>query len=190
MAYTESNMLALGVEAPDFILPDTVSGKDLHLRDITGEMATVIMFLCNHCPFVKYINSKLSEVAAEYSKKGIGFIGISSNDVENYPEDSPEKMKEVAKKEGYTFPYLYDESQGVARAYHAACTPEFYIFDRDMRLVYRGQMDDSRPGNDIPVTGSDLTAALDALLQGEYVSENQKPGGGCNIKWKKSMDPN
>ncbi len=190
MAYTESTMLPLGIEAPDFRLPDVVSGEKMTIEDVKGDMATVIAFICNHCPFVHHINPKFSELAKKYQKLGIGFAAISSNDVKNYPEDSPEKMVEVAKKEGYSFPYLYDETQVVARSYHAACTPEFYVFNRKMRLVYRGQMDDSRPGNDIEVTGKDLKSALDSLLRGEHVSTNQKPGGGCNIKWKKDMDPN
>jgi peroxiredoxin len=187
MAYTESSMLPLGTKAPDFKLHDTVSGKPLTLKDVTGERGVVIMFICNHCPFVKHINAAITEIARTYSKKGIGFVGISSNDVSNYPDDSPEKMKEVAKNEGYTFPYLYDESQTVARSYQAECTPEFYLFDRDLYLVYRGQMDNSRPGNDITPTGEDLTTAMDNLLRGRPIDPNQRPGGGCNIKWKPEM---
>lgn len=190
MAYTESTMLPLGIEAPDFKLTDVVSGKKMSFEDIEGEMATVVAFICNHCPYVKHINPVFTATAAKFKDLGVGFVAISSNDVEHYPQDSPEKMAEVAKKEGYTFPYLYDDTQVVARSYHAVCTPEFYVFDRNRRLVYRGQLDDSRPGNDIEVSGEDLIGALDALLRGEHVSTNQKPGGGCNIKWKKDMDPN
>lgn len=189
MAYTESTMLPLGTKAPDFRLPDVVSGKTLGLKDVKGSKATVVMFICNHCPFVKYINPKMSEIASNYQKREVGFVGISSNDAENYEQDSPEKMKQVAEKEGYSFPYLYDESQNVARAYHAACTPEFYVFNKDMFLVYRGQMDDARPGNDIDVTGRDLINALEAILQGRAIDSNQKPGAGCNIKWKKGNEP-
>jgi len=189
MAYTESTMLPLGTEAPDFKLVDTVSGKKMSLDDVKGERGTVIMFICNHCPYVKYVNPLISKIAEKYSKKGIGFVGISSNDVENYPDDSPEKMKEVAEKEGYTFPYLYDESQTVARAYQAVCTPEFYLFNSDMHLEYRGQLDNSRPGNDVELSGEDLTTAMDNLLRGQPIDRNQRPAGGCNIKWKKGMEP-
>lgn len=184
MARTESTMLALGTAAPDFSLPDTVSGKTLMLNDLKGTKATVVMFICNHCPFVKHVNTGLVQLAKDYEAKGIGFVAISSNDVANYPDDSPEKMKENAAEQGFTFPYLYDESQEVAKAYDAACTPDFYVFDEDLKLVYRGQLDDSRPGNGIPVTGSDIRAALDAILTGVAVPEKQKPSIGCNIKWK------
>ncbi len=189
MAYTESTMLPLGTEAPDFKLVDTVSGKKMSLDDVKGERGTVIMFICNHCPYVKYVNPLISKIAEKYSKKGIGFVGISSNDVENYPDDSPEKMKEVAEQEGYTFPYLYDESQTVARAYQAVCTPEFYLFNSDMHLEYRGQLDNSRPGNDVELTGEDLTTAMTNLLRGQPIDKNQRSAGGCNIKWKEGMEP-
>lgn len=185
MARTESNMLPLGTKAPDFRLPDTVSGKTLSLADVKSELGTVVMFICNHCPYVKHINAGLVELAKEYIDKGIAFVAISSNDVENYPDDSPDKMKETAEAEGYPFPYLYDETQAVAKAYDAACTPDFYIFDREDELVYRGQMDGSRPGSDIPVTGGDLRAALDAVLVDRPVSPEQRPSVGCNIKWVK-----
>ncbi len=184
MARTESNMLPLGTLAPEFTLPDTVSGKTLDLQKLTGEKATVIMFICNHCPFVKHVNDELAKLALDYKNKGVGFIAISSNDVENYPDDRPEKMKENAKDNGFTFPYLYDETQEVAKAYDAACTPDFYVFDAGLKLVYRGQLDDSRPGNGIPVTGSDLRAALTAVLEGKEPTSKQKPSIGCNIKWK------
>jgi peroxiredoxin len=186
MAATPSAMVQLGTPATAFILPDTISGKDLSLEELKGEKGTVIMFICNHCPFVKHINDELVKVATEFTSKGIRFIAISSNDVVHYPQDSPEKMKETAHESGYPFPYLYDESQEVAKAYDAACTPDFFLYDKSLLLVYRGQLDNSRPGNGIPVTGSDLRHALMAVLQGTPVSANQKPSIGCSIKWKKS----
>jgi len=184
MVQTLSNMMPLGTVAPEFTLPDTVSGKQLSLQDLRGEHATVIMFICNHCPFVKHIEVELVKLGLEYPAKGISLIAISANDVENYPQDSPEKMKLLAKTLGYNFPYLYDESQQVAKSYDAACTPDFYVFDKDLKCVYRGQLDDSRPGNNEQVTGSDLRRAINHLLAGEQVSSNQKPSVGCNIKWK------
>lgn len=184
MAATPSNMIDLGSKAPFFNLPDTVSGRLLSLNELKSNIATVIMFICNHCPFVIHINEKLVEVSNEYTQKGISFIGISSNDVVNYPQDSPEKMKIHAQKTGYTFPYLYDETQDVAKSYDAACTPDIFVYDKDMKLVYRGQFDSSRPGNGLPVTGKDLTNALDTILNGEEVNKNQIPSIGCNIKWK------
>ncbi|GLB49914.1 thioredoxin family protein [Neptunitalea lumnitzerae] len=184
MARTPSNMLALGTLAPHFTLPDTVSGNTYNLNELCGKNATVIMFTCNHCPFVKHVNEELVSLAKDYQPKGIEFVAISSNDVENYPDDSPELMKETAITEGYTFPYLYDESQEVAKAYDAACTPDFYIFDKNKALVYRGQLDDSRPGNGITVTGTDIRTALNAILEDKNVPERQKPSIGCNIKWK------
>jgi len=184
MAQTPSVMIELGSEAPHFILPDTVSGKLIDLNEIKSEIATVIMFLCNHCPYVKHINSELVKLSNEYIQKGISFAAISSNDVIKYPEDSPEKMKETAAMLGYPFPYLYDETQEVAKAYNAACTPDFYIYDKNLKLVYRGQLDDSRPKNEIPVTGKDIRNALDNILAGKEVDHNQKPSIGCNIKWK------
>ncbi len=183
MARTPSNMVPLGTKAPDFKLPDTVSGRRLTLDDVKGDKATVVMFICNHCPFVKHVNKGIVALANDYKDKGVGFVAISSNDIVNYPEDSPELMKKTAAQEGYPFPYLYDDSQEVAKAYDAACTPDFYIFDSDLKLVYRGQLDDSRPGNDIPVTGKDMRAALDAILNNKPVSKDQKPSIGCNIKW-------
>lgn len=184
MALTESNNFPFGTKAPDFYLPDTVSGKWLSLDEIKSDKATVIMFICNHCPYVKHVNSGLVGLAENYLKMGVSFIGINSNDATRYPDDSPGQMTLVAKKNSYPFPYLYDETQEVASAYDAACTPEFYVFDRDMCLVYHGQMDDSRPGNNIPVTGADLAGALDSLLTGKPVSKDQKPGIGCGIKWR------
>lgn len=184
MAETPSTMVPLGTIAPDFSLPDTVSDKTMRLNELRSDKATVVMFICNHCPFVKHVQHELVKLAKDYEPKGIAFVAISSNDVENYPEDSPERMKEVAQELGYPFPYLYDETQEVAKAYNAACTPDFYIYDKDLKLVYRGQLDDSRPSNDIPVTGKDVRAALDRILDGKPVNPDQKPSIGCNIKWK------
>jgi len=185
MSYTLSTMLPLGTIAPDFTLPDTVSGKDLSLSDIASDKATVIMFSCNHCPYVLHINEGLVELANEYQAVGVKFVAISSNDVDNYPQDSPELMKKLAEDVGYPFPYLYDATQKIAKAYDAACTPDFYVFNKDLRLVYRGQIDGSRPGSGKPVTGEDLRGALDAVLMGRPVVDLQRPSGGCNIKWKK-----
>ncbi len=186
MAAVPSNMLPLGTIAPDFELPDTISGQAFNLASLQSDVATVIMFICNHCPYVKHVNRGLVDLATAYQEQGVAFVAISSNDVEAYPADAPEKMKEVAAELGYPFPYLYDEDQSVARTYQAACTPDFYIFDADMKLAYRGQLDSSRPRNDIPVTGEDVRAALDAILAGQPVSEKQRPSLGCNIKWKES----
>ncbi|MEP6645905.1 MAG: thioredoxin family protein [Saprospiraceae bacterium] len=184
MAYTESNMLPLGSEAPPFSLPDTVSGKVVTLKDVASDKATVIMFICNHCPYVLHVNDEIVRVANDYISQGVHFVAISSNDVAKYPEDGPEKMKEVAIQLKYPFPYLYDESQNVARAFDAACTPDFYVFDKNRKLSYRGRLDDSRPKNTNPLTGRDLRDALDAILNGQPVAEKQYPSAGCNIKWK------
>lgn len=184
MALTPSKMIPLGTKAPDFSLPDAVSGKQFSLEELKSEKATVIMFICNHCPYVKHVQNGLVELANDYTSKGVSFIAINSNDVKNYPDDSPENMKKVAQKMGYPFPYLFDDSQQVARSYDAACTPDFYIFDKNMKLMYRGQMDDSRPGNGKPVTGSDIRQALNSLLDGRDISDEQIPSMGCNIKWK------
>lgn len=184
MARTESNMLALGTKAPNFDLLDTVSDKMLSLDRIAGTKGTVIMFICNHCPFVIHVNAEITRLAKDYQSKGIGFAAISSNDIEHYPMDKPELMKTTAREEKYTFPYLYDETQNVAKAYDAACTPDFYLFNDALNLVYRGQLDDSRPQNGIPVTGKDLRKAIDALLSGRPIDKHQKPSIGCNIKWK------
>ncbi len=184
MTLTPSNMLKLGTKAPDFTLPDTISGKTLSLNDLKSDTATVIMFICNHCPFVQHIEDGLVKFTKDYQEKGVSFIAISANDVENYPEDSPEKMKERAEVHGYTFPYLYDKTQDIAKAYDAACTPDLYIFDKDLKCVYRGRFDDATPGKDIPVTGKDIRAALDAHLSGSPIDPDQKPSVGCNIKWK------
>lgn len=184
MARTLSNMLPLGTIAPGFTLPDTVSGKMVSLDELKSEQATVVMFICNHCPFVKHVDEQLVALAHDYQAKGVAFIAISSNDAENYPQDRPELMKAEAEKLRYPFPYLYDESQGVAKAYKAACTPDFYVFDGELKCAYRGQLDDSRPDNGKPVTGSDLRLALDEILDGKAVSGPQIPSLGCNIKWK------
>ena len=184
MARTPSTMVTLDTKAPDFLLPDTISGKQLSIKDVKGKTATVTMFICNHCPFVKHVNTELVGLANDYKNKGIGFVAISSNDVINHPNDSPELMTQVAKELKYPFPYLYDESQETAKAYDAACTPDFFIYDKDLRLVYRGQLDDSRPGNEISVTGKDIRNALNCLLNNEPVPQEQRPSIGCNIKWK------
>ena len=184
MAFTESTMLPIGTEAPYFELPDMVSGKTLTINELQSDKATVLMFLCNHCPYVLHVNAGIVALARDYQPQGVSFIGISSNDAVKYPADAPHLMTILAQKEGYTFPYLYDETQAVARAYDAACTPDFYVFDGAMRLVYRGRIDGSRPKNDLPVTGADLRVALDCVLRGAPVAEKQYPSGGCNIKWK------
>jgi peroxiredoxin len=185
MAYTESTMLPLGTQAPDFSLPDTVSGRMVSLKEVAGPEGTVVMFLCNHCPYVLHVNAEIVRIAHEFGPLGLGFVGISSNDAGAYPEDGPERMREQAREVGYPFPYLYDETQEVARAYDAACTPDFYVFDAGLRLVYRGQLDDSRPKrNPVPVTGTDLRAALEDVLAHRPPTERQRPSGGCNIKWR------
>jgi len=183
MARTPSNMLPLGTIAPNFNLLDTVSDNYKTLEEIKGKKGTVLLFICNHCPFVIHINPIISKLAKEYQPKGISFIAISSNDIKNYPQDAPHLMKEVAKKEGYTFPYLYDETQEIAKAYDAACTPDIYLFNPNLELVYRGQLDDSRPGNNTPLSGIDLSNAMDAILNNKEVNPIQKPSIGCNIKW-------
>jgi peroxiredoxin len=180
-------MLPLGTPAPDFRLKDT-TGKVVSLADFKGASALVVVFMCNHCPYVKHIRAGLAQLAREYQAR-VAVVGINSNDVVNYPADSPIKMAEEAKTAGYTFPYLYDETQSVAKAYNAACTPDFYLFDKEQKLAYRGQFDDSRPSNGIPVTGKDLRLALDAILAGKSVSSTQKPSIGCNIKWKPGNEP-
>ncbi|MGB3586528.1 MAG: thioredoxin family protein [Tunicatimonas sp.] len=186
MARTESNLMPLGISAPNFSLPDTRSDEMLSLLDIQGELATVIMFICNHCPYVKHIKSEIARLANDYQSRGISFVAISSNDATQYPADGPDKMKEIAKKWKFDFPYLYDKSQEVAQVYKAACTPDIYVFDDSLKLVYHGQLDDSRPKNDIPVTGRDVRAALDALIAGVEVNKDQTPSVGCNIKWKEN----
>lgn len=184
MARTESRMLPLGTAAPRFTLPDAVSGRPVALEALRGEQATLVMFICNHCPYVLHILDALLAVTREYAGCGVGFAAISSNDVRRYPQDAPEAMRRLALERGFGFPYLYDESQAVARAYQAACTPDFYLFDAALELVYRGRFDDATPGNGRPVTGADLRAALDAVLAGRPPSAQQQPSLGCNIKWR------
>ncbi|MHC4111938.1 MAG: thioredoxin family protein [Planctomycetota bacterium] len=188
MAVTASKMLTLGTSAPNFSLPDP-EGNIVSLADFKEAPALLVIFMCNHCPFVKHILNDLVELAKEYQSKGIAVVGINSNDITNYPEDDPEKMAMLAKEAGFTFPYLYDETQEVAKAFNAACTPDFFVFDQEMKLAYRGQMDDSRPGNDVPVTGVELTAAIEAIITGKKVNSEQKPSMGCNIKWKPENQP-
>jgi peroxiredoxin len=183
MAETASKMIALGTKAPDFNLLDTRFQRQVSLQEMKSPVATVVMFICNHCPYVKHIQTKLVEVVKHYQTKKINFVAISANDVKQYPQDSPEKMREEAEKHHYTFPYLYDETQAVAKAYQAACTPDFYVFDHDLRCVYRGRFDASTPGNGQVVSGNELSAALENILDGKPVSSDQKASLGCNIKW-------
>lgn len=184
MALTPSNMLPLDTKAPNFSLIDTKDNQIKSLDELQGDTGTLVMFICNHCPFVIHVNEQLVELANDYHEKGIKCIAISSNDVVNYPQDGPDKMKAHAENNHYPFPYLYDETQDVAKAYDAACTPDFFLFNGNLKLVYAGQLDDSRPGNGIPVTGKDLRIAIDALINKETINSNQKPSMGCNIKWK------
>ena len=182
-------MVALGTPAPTFSLPDTISGRIVSLADSAGAQALLVMFLCNHCPYVKHIRVPLAQLARDYQSRNVAILAISSNDADRYPADGPVRMQAEAKEAGYPFPYLHDETQSVAKAYHAACTPDFFLFDRERRLAYRGQLDDSRPGNGIPVTGKDLRAALDALLDGGPPASAQTPSMGCSIKWKPGNAP-
>jgi thiol-disulfide isomerase/thioredoxin len=184
MGLTPSKMLPLGSPAPEFSLVDTLSGKRVALGDSKAKKGLVLMFICNHCPYVKHIQDGLVALGKDYEKKDVALIAVNANDAASYPEDAPEKMAEVAKAKGYRFPYLYDETQDVARAYQAACTPDFFVYDSARKLVYRGQFDGSRPGNGIPVTGQDLRAAIDLVLAGKTVPAYQKPSVGCNIKWR------
>jgi peroxiredoxin len=188
MARTPSTMLGLGTTAPDFSLPEPASGKNVSLGNFRGKPLLVV-FICNHCPYVLHIAAKLGEIAVEFSGKGVQFVAINSNDVVNYPDDAPEKMPALGQRFGFTFPYLFDETQAVAKAYRAACTPDFYLFDADHALIYRGQFDNSRPSNDEPITGSDLTDAIKALLANLPPLTEQKPSLGCNIKWKAGNEP-
>jgi peroxiredoxin len=189
MAATPSVMLALGTPAPAFDLPDVASGKKLSLESFVGKKALLVMFVSRHCPYVQHVKAELVRIGKDYGARNIGIIAISANDVVNYPDDAPAKLKEMAEDSRFTFPLCYDESQEVAKAFSAACTPDFFLFDSDRRLVYRGQLDDSRPSNGEPVTGRDLRNALDAILAGRPVSEHQKPSLGCNIKWKAGNEP-
>lgn len=188
MVLTPSTMLPLGTKAPAFSLPN-VDGRDVSLADFAGAPAYVIVFMCNHCPYVKHIAPELARLASEYQGRGVAFIAINSNDVASHPADSPEQMIHEVEERGYTFAYLFDETQEVAKAYKAACTPDFYVFDKDQKLVYRGQLDSSRPGNNAPLNGQDLRAALEAVLAGKPVSAEQRPSIGCNIKWKPGAEP-
>jgi peroxiredoxin len=188
MASVTSTMLPLGTKAPAFNLPDA-QGKTVSISDFEDAPALLVVFMCNHCPYVKHIRESFVQLVKEYQAKGLAVVGINANDVEAYPDDSPENMARDAETYGYTFPYLYDQTQDVARTYRAACTPDFFLFDRERRLVYRGQMDSSRPGNGKALTGEDLRAALDAVLAGGQISLQQKPSMGCNIKWKPGSEP-
>ena len=189
MAETPSTMAPLGMKAPGFRLPDVVSGRAVSLDDFKSAPALLVMFICNHCPYVKHVREHLAQLVREYQARGVAVVGISSNDALQFPDDGPEKMKQEARAAGYTFPYLYDEDQEVAKQYRAACTPDFFVFDKDRRLVYRGQMDDTRPNSGRPVTGKDLRTALDAVLAGRPAPADQKPSMGCNIKWKEKNAP-
>jgi peroxiredoxin len=184
MALTESTMLELGTTAPDFTLTDVVSGRTVRRDDLRGQKALLVMFICAHCPYVKHIEKRLAALGADYADKPVSLVAISSNDAVNYPSDNPEGLKRQAETIGFCFPYLYDATQAVARAYKAACTPDFFLFDGELKLVYRGEFDRSRPGNGVAVTGEDLRAALDAVLAGKPPLKDQRPSIGCNIKWK------
>lgn len=189
MALTESTMLPLGTQAPDFHLPDVVSDQMISLANFDDCPALLVMFICQHCPFVKHVKQELAKIGQDYSSQGLGIVAISANDVVNYPDDSPSKLKEMAEELNLNFPLCYDESQEVAKAYTAACTPDFFLFNAQKKLVYRGQLDDSRPGNNLPVTGQDLRTAIQAVLAGKSVSPHQKPSIGCNLKWKQGKEP-
>ncbi|MDT7945486.1 MAG: thioredoxin family protein [Cyanobacteriota bacterium PSP.bin.10] len=190
MARTPSTMLPLGTPAPDFSLPDVVSGQTISLSTFADKPALLVMFICQHCPYVKHVQEELARLGRDYKDRGVGIVAISANDVEKYPDDSPENLKKMAETLGFTFPFCYDETQEVAKAFTAACTPDFFLFDADRKLVYRGQLDDSRPSlTDVPVTGKDLRAALDNLLAGKPIDPDQKPSLGCNIKWKPGNEP-
>lgn len=189
MALTSSSMLALGTPAPAFVLPNTVDGSPVSLADYEGRPVLLVMFICNHCPYVQHVMKELGRLAADYTSRGLAVVAVNSNSEETHPEDGPEHMKALASTEGWSFPFLFDKTQGVAKEYRAACTPDFFLFDSEQRLVYRGQLDDSRPGNLIPVTGKDLRGAVDAALAGAPIPEDQKPSVGCNIKWKPGNEP-
>jgi peroxiredoxin len=190
MALTASTMLPLGTQAPDFHLPDVVSGKSISLATFAEKKALLVMFICQHCPFVKHVKVELAQLGKDYIPSDLAIVAISANDINKYPDDAPESLKEMATELGFNFPLCYDETQGTAKAYTAACTPDFFIFDAERKLVYRGQLDDSRPSNDKPVTGGDLRAAIEAVLAGKSVATEQKPSIGCNIKWKPGNEPN
>lgn len=189
MARTASTMLALGTPAPAFQLPDVVSGETLSLANFADQSVLLVMFICRHCPFVKHVQDELAKLGKDYQNKGVAIVAISANDAENYPNDAPDSLKAMAEELNLSFPLCYDASQSVAKSYTAACTPDFFVFDSERQLAYRGQLDDSRPGNDKPVDGRDLRAAIDALLSQQPVSPDQKPSIGCNIKWKPGNAP-
>lgn len=184
MALTPSNIFEQGKQAPDFSLQDAVTGSSISLNDVKGSIATVVMFICNHCPYVLHINQALVALANDYNESGVGFVAISSNDIEKYPQDAPDKMSVHAIDSGYSFPYLYDSTQEIAKVYNAACTPDIYVFDKDLLCTYHGQLDDSRPGNGLPVTGQSVRTVLDVMIEGGLYYGIQKPSVGCNIKWK------
>lgn len=189
MSKTFSTMLSLGTSAPDFFLPDAVSGKIVSLNDFKDKKALLVMFICHHCPYVQHVKKELAQISKDYQYKNIGIVAISANDITAHSDDSPEYLKEMAKDEGFIFAFAYDEIQAVAKAYKAACTPDFFLFDQERKLVYRGQLDDSRPGNYLPVTGKDLRNAIDSLLADKSINSIQKPSLGCNIKWKEGNEP-
>lgn len=189
MARTASTMLDLGTQAPDFQLPDVTTGQTISLSTFADKKALLVMFICRHCPFVKHVQGEISRIGKDYADKGLGIVAISANDVENYPDDAPAQLKAMAESLGFNFPFCYDESQETAQAYTAACTPDFFLFDSSRKLAYRGQLDDSRPGNDMPVNGKDLRAAIDTVLVDQPISTDQKPSIGCNIKWKAGNEP-
>ena len=189
MALTPSTMLALGTQAPEFQLPDVMSGKAISLATFSGTKAMLVMFICRHCPYVQHVKQELARLGKDYANTNVGIVAISANDAANYPDDAPDQLKEMVKELGFAFPFCYDASQEIAKAYTAACTPDFFLFDDRRLLVYRGQLDDSRPGNGKPVTGKDLRAAIDAVLSGKPVNSHQQPSIGCNIKWKKGHEP-
>ncbi len=189
MALTPSTMLELGTAAPDFQLPDVVSGQTISLATFAEKKALLVMFICRHCPYVKHVQTELAKIGKDYANQRVGIVAISANNVETHPGDAPDKLKEMAAELGFEFPFCYDETQKVAQAYTAACTPDFFVFDSDRKLIYRGQLDDSRPGSDRPVTGEDLRAAIDAILADQPISSDQKPSIGCNIKWKPGNEP-
>lgn len=189
MALTPSTMLELGTQAPEISLPDVVSGKTISLKDFSSKKALLVMFICRHCPYVVHVKNELARLGKDYANKDMGIVAISSNDADNYPEDSPKNLKDMAQKLGFTFPFCYDETQEAAKAYTAACTPDFFLYDKARKLVYRGQLDDSRPGNSKPNNGKDLRAAMDAALADKPIAQDQKPSLGCNIKWKSGNTP-
>jgi peroxiredoxin len=189
MSLTPSTMLELGTRAPDFSLPDVRTGQTVSLAELQGKDALLVLFMCAHCPFVKLVEAEFAAIGRDYQSKGLGLVAISANDAENYPDDAPQRLREQAERLGFTFPYLYDESQEAARAYRAACTPDLYLFDRELKLAYRGQLDDARPGNGLPVNGKNLRAAINSVLAGKKVTESQLPATGCNIKWKPGNEP-